>query len=144
MAQRWGLGPVLIGTPLVSIIGALLVPLAHGSLLQVAILLATAQFLIVCPLIIHNMHEISLRQSITPDHLQGRVNATMQMISWATTPHGALLGGWLGGSIGLRPTLFFAVAGLLLAIPWIWFSPVRMLKGLPTSVKAGVPVPIQR
>ncbi|GHO82196.1 MFS transporter [Dictyobacter formicarum] len=131
MMQRCGLGLSLIGASLLSIIGALLVPLAHGSLLEVAFLLASAQFLTVCPLIIYHIHEVSLRQAITPNYLQGRVNATMQVMSWATTPLGALLGGWLGESIGVRSTLFVVVIGLLLAQPWLWFSPVRTLHALP-------------
>ena len=130
VVQWWGLGSSLIGASLLSIIGALLVPLAHGSLLEVALLLASAQFLTVCPLIIYHIHEVSLRQMITPNHMQGRVNATMQVISWATTPLGALVGGWLGESIGVRSTLFVVVAGLLFAQPWLWFSPLRALRTL--------------
>src|SRR5262249_37328163 len=90
-----------------------------------------AQFLTVCPLIIYHIHEISLRQSITPDALRGRVNATMQVISWATTPPGALLGGWLGERIGIRSTLFLIVGGLFFAQLWLWFSPIRTMRTLP-------------
>ncbi|GLV55909.1 MFS transporter [Dictyobacter sp. S3.2.2.5] len=129
--QWWGLGWSLCAVPLLSIGGAFLVPVAHGSLLEVALILACAQFLTVCPLIIYHIHEVSLRQSITPDTLQGRVNATMQVVSWATTPLGALLGGWLGGQIGIRSTLFLIVGGLLFAQLWLWFSPVRTLRTLP-------------
>ncbi len=133
VAQWYGLGATLIGASLLSIIGALLVPLARGSLLEVALLLACAQFLTVCPLIIYHIHEVSLRQSITPDHMQGRVNATMQVISWATTPLGALVGGWLGESIGVHSTLFIVVVGLLFAQPWLWCSPRRALRTLPVE-----------
>ncbi|EFH82041.1 MFS transporter [Ktedonobacter racemifer] len=129
--QWWGLGWSLCAVPLLSISGALLVPVAHGSFLEVALALAFAQFLTVCPLIIYHIHEVSLRQSITPDALQGRVNATTQVVSWATTPLGALLGGWLGEWIGIRSTLFLIVGGLLLAQLWLWFSPVRTLRTLP-------------
>lgn len=129
--QWWGLGWSLCTVPLLSISGALLVPIAHGSFLEVALVLAFAQFMTVCPLIIYHIHEVSLRQSITPDALQGRVNATMQVVSWATTPLGALLGGWLGEWIGIRSTLFLIVGGLLLAQLWLWFSPVRTLRTLP-------------
>lgn len=132
-ARWWGLGSSLIGASLLSTIGALLVPLAHGSLLEVALLLACAQFLTVCPLIIYHIHEVSLRQAITPHHMQGRVNATIQVLSWATTPLGTLIGGWLGESIGIRSTLFIVVAGLLFAQPWLWFSPLRTLRTLPVE-----------
>lgn len=134
--HRYGLGPSLVGASLLSIIGALLVPLASGSLLTVILLLASAQFLTVCPLIMYHIQEVSLRQTITPDHLQGRVNATMLVISWATTPLGALLGGWLGDTIGIRSTLFVVVGGLLFAQPWLWFSPIRTLRTLPVEESA--------
>lgn len=140
VVQWFGIGAALIGASLLSVLGALLVPLARGSLLEVSLLLAGAQFLTVCPLIIYHIHEVSLRQGITPDHLQGRVNATMQVLSWATTPLGALLGGWLGESIGIRPTLFVVVLGLLLAQPWLWFSPLRTLRTLPVEEAGEVAV----
>jgi len=36
-----------------------------------------------------------------------------------------LLGGWLGETIGLRPTLFLSAGGEILAILWLLLSPVR-------------------
>ena len=135
VVRWWGLGPALILTPLVSIFGAVLIPIAHGSLIEIVITLSTAQLLTVAPLIIYHIHEVSLRQVITPNEMQGRVNATMQVISWATTPIGALLGGWLGENIGLRPTLFIIAGGLILAQPWLLFSPLRTLRTLPVIIE---------
>ena len=45
---------------------------------------------------IYNITQVSLRQAIVPDRLQGRMNATMRFIVWGTVPLGALLGGALG------------------------------------------------
>ena len=47
-------------------------------------------------------HQVSLRQAITPERLQGRMNAAMRWIVWGTIPLGALLGGAIGQWIGLR------------------------------------------
>lgn len=129
--QWWGLGRTLLIAPFVSYVGALLVPFVYGPFMVKAAILAVAQFLTVFPLIIYHIHETSLRQVVTPDRLQGRVNATMQCISWSTTPGGALLGGWLGGLIGIRWTLFVVVIGLYFSMGWLVFSPIRSLRSLP-------------
>jgi len=44
---------------------------------------------------------------------------------------GALAGGWLGASIGLRPTLWIATAGALAGILWLLPSPVLRIRTLP-------------
>lgn len=131
-----GLGPTLILAPLVSYLGALLIPLASRSLPLAAGLLVAAQFLILAPLIIYEINQVSLRQSCTPEHLQGRVSATMQCIGWATVPLGGLLGGWLGEVIGLRPALMVVIIGLWCALPWLVWSPLRKLRVLPSRDKS--------
>jgi MFS family permease len=66
-----------------------------------------------------------VRQLVTPDQLQGRVNATARMIAWGGSPFGALVGGLLADQIGIRPT-FLLMAGLMLLIALLgWFTPLR-------------------
>ncbi len=48
----------------------------------------------------YNINQVSLRQAITPERLQGRMNAAMRWIVWGTIPLGALLGGAIGQWIG--------------------------------------------
>ena len=45
---------------------------------------------------------ITLRQMLTPDHLQGRVNTTGRLIAWGGQPVGALLGGLLAELMPVR------------------------------------------
>ncbi|HLL66454.1 MAG TPA: hypothetical protein VK453_12000 [Micromonosporaceae bacterium] len=54
---------------------------------------------------------ITVRQQLTADHRQGRVNTTGRMIAWGGTPFGALLGGIIAGTHGV------ATAYLCLTIP---------------------------
>ena len=63
----------------------------------------------------------------------GRMNASYRFVSWGAVPVGALLGGWLGTGIGLRPTLFVAAAGLFAAALWIVLSPIRAVRELPAA-----------
>jgi MFS family permease len=77
---------------------------------------------------LYNVNQISLRQAITPDRLQGRMNATMRVIVWGTIPVGSLLGGILGDALGIVDTIYIGgvIAGL--AALWIVFGPVVKLK----------------
>ncbi|WP_236795397.1 MFS transporter [Amycolatopsis sp. GM8] len=62
-------------------------------------------------LIVANVLTVSLRQSLTPAHLLGRVNSSHRLVAFGTKPLGALAGGVLAQFLGLRPV--FAVMGLL-------------------------------
>ena len=54
---------------------------------------------------IFDVAQLTLRQLITPDRLQARMNATMRTLFWGPRPLGFLLGGALGSWIGLVPTM---------------------------------------
>jgi hypothetical protein len=69
-----------------------------------------------------------LRQAVTPDRLQGRVNATMRVIALGAAPIGALLAGLLGGTLGLRPTLAIGALGIQLGFVILLLSPLRTLR----------------
>ena len=129
--QRFGLGPALVGAALLAGGANLLVPLASRPTILAVALLAAAQFLmgLATPILAVNL--VSLRQAITPDNLQGRVNATLRVLGWSTLPLGALLGGTLGETIGLQPTLIVGGLGSLLASGWIFLTPIRRLQALP-------------
>ena len=107
--------------------------LVSGPATVIVPLLILSQLLFGFGFTTYNIGQVSLRQSVTPDHLQGRVNAVMRVVLTGTVPIGALLGGALGETIGLRPTLFVAVTGELLAIVWLVFSPVRLLREQPET-----------
>jgi MFS family permease len=78
--------------------------------------------------VVYNITQVSLRQAITDPRFQGRMNATMRFVVWGTIPIGNLLGGTLGSTIGLRPTMVVGSAGTLLAVIPVIFSPVRTLR----------------
>lgn len=126
-AHRFGLGRTIVGAPMVSYVGAALIPLAHGPMPLAIPLLVAGQFLIGLGLVVYEINQVSLRQAVTPGHMLGRMSASMRFITWAITPVGALIGGFLAQRIGLRPTLVVAAAGLWLAVPWAVFSPLLTL-----------------
>jgi predicted MFS family arabinose efflux permease len=80
---------------------------------------------------VYNITQVSLRQAITPQRIQGRMNATMRFLVWGTIPLGALAGGALGELIGVQATIWVGTIGGLLAFLWVYFSPVRSLVTVP-------------
>ena len=61
----------------------------------------------------YNITQVSLRQAITPERLQGRMNASMRWIVWGTIPLGTLVGGALATAYGLRTALWVGAIGSL-------------------------------
>jgi MFS family permease len=133
-SRRFGLGATIIGSAAMSQVANLLIPLASGPLPVLIAILMLASFLVGICNPVYNINQVSLRQAITPDRLQGRMNASMRFIVWGTIPLGSLLGGALGQTIGLWPTIVaMALCGLLAPL-WVLFSPVRQLRVQPVPV----------
>jgi hypothetical protein len=84
--------------------------------------------------VVYNVAQVSFRQSVCPDHLLGRMNASIRFLVWGTIPIGGLLGGALGELIGLRATLLVTAVGMVLSPVWVIVSPLRRLRDLPADV----------
>jgi hypothetical protein len=56
-----------------------------------------------------NINGLSLRQIVTPDHLQSRVNASARMVMVAANPLGAALGGVLAEQTTVRIAVLAAI-----------------------------------
>jgi MFS family permease len=84
--------------------------------------------------VVYNINQVSLRQAITPERIQGRMNATMRFLVWGTIPIGMIIGGAIASipPFGARGAL--AVGGTLgcFAFVPILFSSVRSLQRIPT------------
>ncbi len=132
LARRFRLGPTIIGAMMVSCVVPRALPFARGTAFGV-VLLAVVAFLGEIGATVSNVHAISLRQTVTPKRLLGRMNASYRFFTWGVIPLGYLPGGLLGEKIGLRPTLFIGALGLTSAWLWAAFSPVRRLRELPVS-----------
>jgi hypothetical protein len=59
------------------------------------------------------------------------MNASMRFMVWGTLPIGAAIGGFLGGTIGLRATVLIGAIGETLAFLPVALSPVWRLRGVP-------------
>lgn len=128
LIRRFGLGPVsALGAVLMGL-GPLLLPFAHSAGIGRLFLVGGSQFILGAGVGLVDIAVLSLRQSLTPDHLQARTAATIRMVQWGAKPLGSLAGGFLGGFIGLRPTLWVAVGVGVLGALWMVLSPVAKVR----------------
>lgn len=129
--RRFGLGPTLVATSLLGLIGIALVPAASGPLWLIIGCLVAQQLLGDGAETIYTIHVTSLRQTVTPNHLLGRVNATWRVSSWLFMLAGTLASGLLAEGIGLRATFFLAIGVRALGLLWLLASPVRSIRAMP-------------
>ncbi|MBT2450994.1 MFS transporter [Streptomyces sp. ISL-43] len=122
-------------------LSAVLVPLAHFShnkalaVTLVALSTFTWTFAVIINLVISE----TVKQTLVPDRLLGRVTASTRFISWGVQPVGALLGGWIGGLIGLSEVMLLAAVGLFTSALWPLLSPVRHLVEAPAPSDTATP-----
>ncbi|MFC4159667.1 MFS transporter [Chitinimonas lacunae] len=83
-----------------------------------------------------SIHYLAARAALTPDALLGRMIASMRFLTVTPAPLGALIGGGLGSTLGLRPALLaIGLGGMVLAAMVVCRSPVRHLHSLPKKVE---------
>lgn len=124
LSNRIGLGPTLLVSVIAFGVASFAVPLAQYGFAVPILIASTAIGQFMNP--VYNINQVSLRQAITPDRVQGRMNATMRTIVWGTIPVGAFIGGVLGSTIGVVPTIFIGAGIEVLAGLWILSGPVRL------------------
>jgi len=131
--RRFGPGPTIVAGLLISSGMSLLTWLA-GGLPELAVpLMMASQLIGDGASTVAQIDETSLRQTITPDNMLGRVNASMSVLGEGIGTLGLLVGGLLGELIGLRSTVAVAALGGLLGCVWILWSPLPRLHALPVE-----------
>jgi MFS family permease len=130
LAARLGVGRAILWSMVVVGVGELSYPLATRATATVVVIFAG--LLTSAGGVAYNITQVSLRQALCPPRLLGRMNASVRFMVWGTMPIGAFLGGVLGSTVGLRPTLWIAGAGCFGAFVWIWLSPVPAVRTIPT------------
>ena len=84
----------------------------HVGIVGVVAVAGLGQFLFGLGLGAEGPIELSYRQAVTPDHLQGRTNATMRSLNRAAIVVGAPLGGLLADAVAARFALWVGVVGI--------------------------------
>ncbi|WP_239677250.1 MFS transporter [Natronosporangium hydrolyticum] len=83
--------------------------------------------------VIYKVTQVSFRQALTPDHLLGRMNATVRFLVWGAMPVGGLLGAVLGDRFGARVAVGVAVVGMCSAFLPVFLSGLRSMRTLPVE-----------
>lgn len=123
-ARRLGLGRSIVVTYAVAATLLFLTPLASGPAWLALMMLLTEQCLGDTFWTMHNIHALSMRQTITPDESLGRVNAVFLLASKGLRPFGALAAGLTAGLIGVQGALLLSACGISVAVLWLVLSPL--------------------
>jgi MFS family permease len=129
--RRFTLGATIVIGPLVSVIaaGVMVATVWCPS----AILASVAFFLFGAGPLIWTVSTVTLRQTITPASLLGRVSALYMTANTGIRPLGALCASLIGATYGPTACVIIAAAGFLVQLLTILLSPVPQLAGLPTA-----------
>ena len=140
LVRRIGGGPAMVLGFSISGGGWLLLALAPINSAGIAAY-ALMLFLFGSGAVLIFINFLSMRQSVTPAPLLGRMTSTMRWLILIPAGPGALVGGWLGEHLGLRVALGFAGCTALLLALFAWRLPViRNVRTLPT-IKAEAVTP---
>ncbi len=132
LGRRGRFGPVLGIAFTFGCVPWVLLPAVSGSRSLEVAGFTLAYFLVRIGLGLWAVLTLSLRQAITPQHLLGRVSASLRLLSYGLGALGMLLSGVLATLVGLRPTLWLAAGGFLtILIITLAATPLPRVRSIP-------------
>jgi MFS family permease len=131
LGRRIGLGPAFIVGQILFPLPLLLVPLASGSKPVILAMLFAAEFFSGLGVMILDINAGSMMTALTPHALRSRSTGAFRFVNYGIRPLGALAGGALGATLGLRPALWITTVGALAGVLWLLPSPVPGMRDLP-------------
>ncbi|QES06056.1 MFS transporter [Streptomyces venezuelae] len=140
VVRRIGIGGSLVAGFLGFTLPLVLIPLADGPLPFVVSVLFVAEFLSCVGVMIVDVAAGSFQMALIPDAVRARVMGAFRTLNHGFRPLGALVGGFLGTVIGLRPTLWIATVGAVFAVLWVLASPLARMRELPSPEEESAPV----
>ncbi|GAA3827159.1 MFS transporter [Streptomyces chiangmaiensis] len=140
LPSRFGHGAVLVSAAVLGDGVFLFVPALHGSSVVTVPALLTVNFVFGTFSQLVNVTVMAVRQTVTPDGMQGRAAATINFVGMGLTPLGSLVGGFLAEVWGTRTSLLVTAAGMLLSPALMALSPLaRLGRTLPVPPETSVP-----
>ena len=137
--RRYGMGPTMLAGLAGTGVAWLMIASAMGPGWLVLMLVGGGLFLLDLAAMVFFINYLSLRQAATPDHLLGRVTATMIALTIALAPLGGVAGGWIADHLGLRTAMLIVGAGGLLLAPLVaWLSPIAQMRELPAPQEPAI------
>ena len=137
---RFGFGPTMLAALGGTGVAWLVLGASTGGFVVASLTFGLGLFLLDFAAMTFFLNYLTLRQTVTPDRLLGRVTATMICLTVATAPLGGLAGGWVAEHWGLRAAILLAGAGALAMIPLVaWTSPLARMRTLPGPQEVSAP-----
>jgi MFS family permease len=130
LARRVGIGPAMLLGATGEALGTAVLALVPAGAAAVPLVVA-GQAVVTTALLWFNVQSVSLRQTLTPTAVLGRVNAAVRLIGFGTIPLGAAVGGLLGDALGLRPTMLLCLALGLPPLALLGRRAVRRIRTTP-------------
>jgi len=97
---------------------------------------AAGQFVISFTVLTYNITQVSARQRLCPEHLLGRMNASIRFFVWGVMPIGALLAGATATAFGIAPVMWVCAIGVFFSAGFVVFSPLSRMKKPPDAPEA--------
>lgn len=129
LSARAGMGPTALVALAMSGPGMAVVAMAGTG--WGAVVAFAGQLVYVGSIVVFNVNVVSYRQAITPDPIQGRVNASQRVLTWGSLAVGSIAGGFAGEVIGARYVLLIAAGMLFAGCLVLLATPIRGLRDLP-------------
>jgi predicted MFS family arabinose efflux permease len=130
-------GTVIAIGPLAGLVAAAVMVLTIWT--PSIVLAAISFFMIGAGPILWVISTTTLRQTVTPHDLLGRVSA-INIMAWGSRPIGAALGALIGGTFGAETCLVVAAIGFLVQALVILTSPVPGIQSQDQSAAVGKPI----
>jgi MFS family permease len=131
ISRRFGVGPAFIAGCFLFPAPLILIPAAGGPHWLVLVILFVAEFTSGLGLMLLDIMAGSISAGTVPVALRSRVSGAFMVVNYGVRPLGTSLGGLLGATIGVRPTLWIATVGALLGLAWYIPSPIPSLREVP-------------
>jgi Na+/melibiose symporter-like transporter len=130
LARLLGAGRVIVIGSVVFPLALAVVALAGGATWTKLVVLAAAEFVSGFGVMLFDVPLNAVQTSVTPDGMRSRVSGAFSTINYGVRPVGALVGGFAGSLIGIRPTLVTAAVGGALCCLWLLASPVSKVRAV--------------
>jgi MFS family permease len=136
LMKRVGEGSLIVWAALGSALGSVIFMLAAVFPAASIVFLIAGMFVFSFTVLNYNIAQVSFRQRLCPPRLLGRMNASIRFVVWGVLPISGAAAGWLGGALGVVPTMWLGVVlSGVATFAILFFSPLRVMKKLPDALE---------
>ena len=132
LIHLFGVGPIMIGSLFLVGAGQTLITFATAATAFAVVMMLLQQSMDL-PWTLYEITQVTVRQSVTPDEWQGRMNGSFHLLDFGGALLGAIVGGWVGEAFGLREAIITGAIGVTVATIPLWLSPVRTMRVIPAG-----------